>query len=222
MVRRTVAAAEAGDGPSLVRWLHPRYADALGDRDRALAEVEALARRYPRRRLALGDLVLHRSGPSRARAQVASRLEVVLEGAAPSIRLEGPVRWELVRDQGFRVASGLLVELRDVVDLLERWRAALEANDVGALAELVHPSYADGTDDRFRALARMAASLGQGGLRIRPVAWRIELRPRLVHVDAYARLRREGARERPWRDRLTLAPSAGRLRIRAGLRPPGA
>jgi hypothetical protein len=217
--REAIAAAEAGDPRGLRRWVHPSYADGVGGRDAAIEDFAALARRYARRAFEIRALEVRR-GASRARAEVVADLDLRLEGGGPTVRLEGPAPLELVRDEGFRVRSGLLTALRDVLALMRRRRAALEANDLGALRDVLHPSYAEGPYDRERLIARVREDLEGAVVRVDVRAWRIELRPDLVHVDEHHRLRVDGRELPPAVGRFTLAPSAGRLRIRAGIRPP--
>lgn len=217
-------AVRASDSNQLRRWLHPRYADGRGGRDTTIAELEALGRRYARRTLAVSRLEIDRGASQRggtlARADALADVKLSLSGGGPSVQVEGLMSMELMSDQGFRVRSGLFTELRDVLEVMARRRAALEANDLEAYGAVLHPTYRDGDYDRVRLLERLAEDVSGAAIRLEPTAYRVELRPDLVHVDEHHRLRVDGQELPAGVGRFTLRRSAGRLLIQAGIRPP--
>ena len=219
-VRGALAAVEAADSAQLRRWVDPEYTDGRGGQTVLAEDVQAWQKTYPRRSLNIDHLDILRSGTSRLRADARVAIDLILSGATPSVRARGPLLIELLRNQGFRVQSGLLTEVRDVLEVMAERRAALEANDAEALAALLHPRYSDGSYNRHHLIDRLRRDLEGRVVRIEPTAYRIELRSGRVHVDEHHRMSIDGRELGPAVARLTFAQSAGRLRIQAGLRTP--
>lgn len=216
----TQAALEAvqdADPVALGRRVASAYADPLGGRTELLADVEAWANEHPVRAIS-GRAFEAERGRSRARARVSFELSLELSGLGASVRASGPTAVELERDGDFRIRSGLLTEVRDALELMSARRRALEANDVDAYVELLHPGYRDGAFGPERLVEQLREDLPGRIVRLEPLGYLIELREDLVHVDERHRLSIDGALGPVSTARLTLAKSAGRLRIRSGLR----
>lgn len=218
VAREAFEAFEAADLGAIERALDPSYADGIGGRERLRDDLSHLIRQYPRRTVRLERVEVDRGPTSRARATATVLATIELAGEVPAVRLSGALRLDLIRNGRFRIRSGFLTELRDVLDLLARRRAALEGNDPEAIGRLLHPAYRDGSFDRARLVRVLAQDVEGQVIRLEPIAYRIEVRPEVVHVDEHHRLELNGVIFPPSVARLTLAQSAGRLRIRAGLR----
>ena len=96
-------------------------------------------------------------------------------------------------------------------------RRALESNDAGALAALLHPNYRDGIIDHRMAAERMRRDLAGVAIRFTATHYRLEIRRDLAHIDEHYVMTVDGQPGRPAVAGLTLRKSAGRWRIAAGL-----
>lgn len=210
-VSEAFRAAAAGDGAALSKVVDPGYADPLGDRDALLERVEGWAARYHDRELDLFDPAVAYPELSRRRAVVRiDRLEWRASGGGPRFSRLGPAAIELTRDGSWRVVSGLLTTSFDVEERLEEAKAALEANELGRLARLLHPTFRRGPDDEAAFVERLDRLLGSRPVRIERTGTRVEVRDDLVHVDAFARLSVDGGPPASGTLRATLRPVAGR------------
>ncbi|MBK8014271.1 MAG: hypothetical protein IPK13_23350 [Deltaproteobacteria bacterium] len=203
------------DRPALENTLSHAYLDALGDREVLLADLDVLKRRFARARIKL---------PKRSTLdeRSARRNTVIADIDAEFVgdqtwKLDGSVRIELEREDGPKIASGLLTELRDIIGLMDRRRAAFEANDPEGFDSTLHPNYRDGDIDRNQAVQRFARDIGQTPVRLFAMNYRLELRGANAHLDEHYILSVGSRTFPPAIARFTLARSAGRWRIQAGL-----
>lgn len=211
---------EAGDLEPAKRYVDPGYADPLGGRDVLLADLGELVETSGRRTLAYRDLSTG-DDPSALVATLTGRLDLELVGP-PTWKVVGPAQIEFVRTDGFRIRNGLLAHVRDIRRLMARRRAALESNDAEAVRPLLHPRYRDGDLDADGAVARLKRDLSGVPVRLTPTNYRVELRGPTAHVDEHYVLRVGERSLPPSVARFTLARTAGRWKIIAGLYPPEA
>lgn len=216
VVREAIASVAKPASDTLERALDPTYIDALGDRSAVLAHVAEWRAAHGQRTVEIRELDVE-EGISRATAHAYVDALLEFRGGPASVRAEGRVRLELVRNGRFRIRGGFLTELRDTLELVRARREALEANDFEGLEALIHPNYGGHPAERESLLEGLRENLKGQVVRMEPRAYRIEVRPQLLHVDEHYRLRVGGRSLRPTVARLTLARSAGRLKILAGL-----
>lgn len=212
---KVAAALESGATADALALVHADYADPRGDRSTLAKDLADLAQSFGRVRIDLSNLEVV-DGATAKESLVIGRLDAELVGA-PTWRVVGPVRMTFRRDDGFWVVSGLLPHLRDIRALTEARRAALEANDAEALRPLLHPTYRDGDLDADEALAKLGEDISGAKIRMEVTNYRLEVRGPSAHLDEHYHLEVEGRPIPPQIARFTLAPSAGRWRIRAGL-----
>ncbi|MCA9550382.1 MAG: hypothetical protein KC933_10120 [Myxococcales bacterium] len=217
VVAELARALEARDSEAALALVHPDYADPRGDRAALAADLRALPEAFSRIRLDYQDLSTV-EGASAREVTATGTLDAELVGDT-TWRVVGPAQLELLRDDGFKVRAGLLPHLRDIRDLMRRRQAALEANDAEALRPLLHPRYRDGDADLQETMARLARDLVGAPVRLRVTNYRLELRGPTAHLDEHYVLTVAGQTLPPRIARFTLAPSAGRWRILAGLYP---
>lgn len=210
-------ALTAGNFSTLERYIDPSYMDGLGNREQLLKDLRALNQTYSRREFQLSDWSLTRSPLSKAEVTAKTLVQVNLAGLGPGVKAEGLIELEFIRNGHFRIRSGLLTAVRDVLDTMKARRAALEANSTDGIAPLIHPQYREGNANRHRLLKSLKSRMQDRKIRLEPIAYNIQLRPHLVHVDEYYRISIDDQALKPAVARLTLASSAGRLRIKAGL-----
>lgn len=203
------------DRPKLEKTLSRTYLDALGDRQVVLADFDVLKRRFSRARIKLPKISTMEE-KSALRSTVIAEIDAEFVGDQ-TWKLDGSVRVELERDDGPKIASGLLTDLRDIIGLMDRRRTAFEANDPEALASTLHPNYRDGDVDRDQAVQRFARDIGRTPVRLLATNYRLELRGATAHIDEHYILSVGARTFPPAIARFTLARSAGRWRIRAGL-----
>ncbi|MEL6189473.1 MAG: hypothetical protein AAFU79_33025 [Myxococcota bacterium] len=216
VVGRALKAAVEGDVPRLLRDLDPSYADPLGDRAQVLRDIEDWRSRFPRRDLRTLAIDVDPLPGTRAAVDVLAHLELAFDGGIPTVRAEGPMRLSLQRDGVFRLRSGLLVEVRDVLRLLDNYRAALESQDSATLAALLHPAYRARLRRRDEYETHLKAVLhpSRGAVvRVEPVRLHVELRRDLVHANVHFRRVTEDSPAQLEVARWTLERSAGRLKI---------
>lgn len=209
------AALGRGDVDAVLSNVARSYADPLGDRATLEAELRALVAEQGTIPTRLAEVDLLR-GEQPGRAELVGRVEVKT-GGVPSFDLRGPLRWEFLEEDGRpRIRSGLLDDLRDVRALFAARRAALEANDVDALATLLDPTYRDGDTDREAAIQALRALVVGTPIRLEPTSYWIDVRGLEAHVDERYVLRTGDAEQRAI-GRFTLRRTAGRWRLSAGL-----
>lgn len=214
--RNAVDAMIRADAKALGRWVDPSYADGRGGWTALQADAQSWGEAYLRRE-GQAELRAVPLGASRAVAEVDGTFVLRFDGDGPSLRAEGAVHLHLIRDGQLRVRSGLFTGVRDALALLAARRAALEANDVVGLAALIHPTYRDDGVDRTTLVEALERSIPGAVVRLTPLSHRIEVRSDLVHVDEHYRMTVDGRALPIAVARLTLARSAGQLRIQAGL-----
>jgi hypothetical protein len=209
------AALGRGDVDAVLAHVARSYADPLGDRGTLEADLRALVAEQGTLPTRLAEVDLLR-GEQPGRAVLVGRVDVKT-GGVPSFDLRGPLRWELVEEDGRpRIHAGLLDDLRDVRALFAARRAALEANDVDALSALLDPTYRDGDTDREAAVDALRALVVGTPIRLEPTSYWIDVRGLEAHVDERYVLRAAEAEQRAI-GRFTLRRTAGRWRLSAGL-----
>lgn len=208
---------ERGDLEPARRAVAPDYADPLGGRDVLLADLEAYVERFGARRVKFSELSTV-DDPSALVATLTGRLDLELVGP-PTWKVVGPAQIELERHGDFYVRSGLLSHVRDIERLMARRRAALEANDAEQMRPLLHPRYRDGDLDVDDAIERLAKDLSGVPVRLEVTNYRVELRGPTAHVDEHYVLKVRDRAMPPSVARFTLARTAGRWKIIAGLYP---
>ena len=216
VVRTAFSAISSNNQTLLQRTVDPNYADGLGNRATLFDHIDTLTNLYERREL---QLLSWKPSAQVSKATVWAEIEIQvnLAGTGPGVSAKGISKVELLRNGQFRIRSGLLTEVLDVLDTMRARRAALEANDLEALERLIHPQYKQGHYDKHRLLLALEKNLTGRVIRLEPIAYQVDLRRGLVHVDEHYHLVVDGQASPPSVARLTLTRSAGRLRIRAGL-----
>lgn len=201
------------------RFIHARYADALGDRARLLADLERLSEEFAVLSIAFEDLATGEADDPRNTIRLRGRLNVDLTGTS-TFKLSGPLDVEFLRSENREVRSGLLGDVRDVRELLAKRRAAFEANDADAYEPLLHLDYRDGDLRRADLLARLRAELPGIAVRQEILHHRVEVRDDLAHVDEHYRLRADDHDLGVRIARFTLKKELGRWKFAAGLSSP--
>ncbi len=217
MLDRIVKGIERGDLEPARRAVAPDYADPLGGRDVLLEDLERWTEAFGKRRLTYSELSTA-DDPSALVATLTGRLDLELVGP-PTWKVVGPAQIEFERHGDFFVRSGLLSHVRDIARLMARRRAALEADDAEQLRPLLHPRYRDGDLDADGAVERLARDLSGVPVRLDVTNYRVELRGPTAHVDEHYVLTVQGRAMPPSIARFTLARTAGRWKIIAGLYP---
>ncbi|MEQ9496225.1 MAG: nuclear transport factor 2 family protein [Deltaproteobacteria bacterium] len=212
-----VTGFERGDLTPAKKSIDPEYADPLGDRDVLLEDLAGFVEKYGKRKLAFTDLTTG-ADPSALTATLTGRMDLELVGP-PTWKVVGPAQLEFRRQGAFFVRSGLLSHVRDIQRLMAARRAALEANDAEQMRPLLHPRYRDGDLDADDAVERLAADLSGVPVRLEVTNYRVELRGPTAHVDEHYILSVRDKRMPPSVARFTLARTAGRWKIIAGLYP---
>lgn len=215
IAQKVAAALEARDPAAALAFVHASYADPRGDRRTLAADLEDMRERFSRVRIDFEE-VSAIEGASAKEATVVGRLDAELVGE-PTWRVVGPLRVDFIREDGFHVVSGLLTDVRDVRALMAARRAALEANDAEAIRPLLHPGYRDGDMIADEVIARLTEDLAGAPIRMAVTNYRLEVRGPVAHLDEHYVLTVAGRTLPPAIARFTLAPSAGRWKIRAGL-----
>lgn len=218
VVDRVAQALERRDEGAIRRRVASTYADPLGGEAEAFADLRGIFEHFDQLRIDLED-PHERPRASELETEVTALLDAELVGR-PTWRVIGPVHFELVRQDGWRIRGGLFTELRDAMELAEKRRAALEANDAPALRPLLHPSYKDGDLDADQALARLAHDLEGMKVRLEVTNYRLEIREQEAHLDEHYRMSVNDQPSPPAVARLTLGRNVGRYAIEAGLYPP--
>ncbi len=215
-VAQSVAKAlSAQDFDAALRHVHAHYADPRGGRKALEQDFRELGGAFDRMRISFEETS---TAMDAGRATVTGRLDAEMVGQT-TWRVVGPLQLEMTKDEGFRVESGLLPHFRDIRGLMSQRQAALEANDAEALRPLLHPNYRDGDRDAAQVIARLAEDLDGVRIRFEVTNYRLEVRGPIAHLDEHYRLTVGPRTLPPQIGRFTLARSAGRWRIRAGLYP---
>ena len=218
LARRAETLVQTRSWTDLSLAIDAEYGDPLGDRATLLGDLDDLDRTFARWHF---DWTAQ---PSRVQAnalvgEVETYLSAELVGH-PVWRVEGPMTLAMHRTDQWRIQGGLLTDLRDIRGLMRARREALEANDAGALAGLLHPNFRDGLLDRTEAIQRLETDLPGRAVRLQVTNYRLEVRADLAHIDEYYVMRINGRPGRPSTAGLTLRKSAGRWLIAGGLYPP--
>ena len=192
-----------------------QYGDPLGDRSTLFRDLEQLDRDFPRWTIDW-TREQRRLDTSALMTATETRLRAELVGQ-PAWKIEGPMLLSLHRTDRWRIQGGLLSDFRDIRSLMRARQAALEANDVPALADLLHPLYRDGIADKAETVARLTRDLTAVRVRMQITLYRLEIRRDLAHIDEHYRLTVNDRPGRPAVAGLTLRKTAGRWRIAAGL-----
>lgn len=217
VVDRVAQAVERRDEGAIRQRLATTYADPLGGEAEVLQDLRGFFERFDNLRIDLED-PHEKKKASELETEVTALLDAELVGH-PTWRVIGPVHFELVRQDGWRIRSGLFTELRDAMRLADARRAALEANDAQALAPHLHPRYRDGDLDAQQALARLAHDLDGMKVRLEVTNYRLEIREQEAHLDEHYRMTVNDQPMPPAVARLTLGRNVGRYAIEAGLYP---
>ncbi len=212
-----LAALTTGDERTLKQYVDPKYVDSLGGASELFEDIRTWNQIYERRSFTRTGWNATPNSLSRATALATTTIEAEFVGTGHSVRVSGTMALEFIRHGHFRVQSGLFTRLRDALELVHARRRALEANDVEQLQQLIHPQYRQGHTNRLRLLQSLRMNMKNRSVRIEPIAYYVELRRQLVHVDEHYTMSINGQKLPPSVARLTLTPSAGRLKIRSGL-----
>ena len=203
------------DIAALSRHIDEAYGDPVGDRAVLLADLERLDRAYARWRIDWTPEGI-RTKTTALVATVQTRLTAEFVGQ-PVWKVEGPMTLSLHRADQWRISGGLLSDVRDIRRLMAQRRAALEANDVVAMADTLHPHYRDGVVDKAEAIENLRRDLYATAIRLQATHYRLEVRPDLAHIDEHYIMTINGQPQPPAVAGLTLRRTAGRWRIAAGL-----
>lgn len=215
LTRRVAERVDARAFESVLRDVDPEYADPLGNRDTLSAALVDLDKTFARWSIRWAPTETRSSALT---ASVRVRVDAEMVGRIVW-KVRGSMLLSLRRTDRWRIVSGLLTDFRDIRGLMERRRAALEANDADAMKDVLHPQYRDGLVDRREAIERLRINLEDTPVRMRVTNYRLEVRTDLAHVDEYYALSVKGRLGPPAVAGLTLKKSAGRWRIASGLYP---
>lgn len=207
-VRRACADRDAGAIRLLV---DPSYQDDLGGPARLEDDLRQLFAVYGRLELNARDLV--RRG---------DQLSGYAEVKGKALRYQGPLRMQVVTGpSGPLVQSGLLTELRGVLDVLRQRRIAIERGSTERLDALISMEYKPVQGDRHDLMRQMRASFEQNhdtALMTSDVGILVE-RDRAQVVQSYLLVThvQDRAIERRDTERLILRKEGTRWRIIDGL-----
>ncbi|MFO0728046.1 MAG: nuclear transport factor 2 family protein [Myxococcota bacterium] len=191
----------------------PDYSDALGKKAELMRDLERLSKMTTAFTVKSRD-VEELGGGAEGRRTLQATLELSFSSSTlGEWRWTGPRSLEL---DGGKVRSGAFTDLRDLIDLFDRRRRALEANDAEAIGALLHPEYKDGDHDREATVARLREDLLGAKIRLEPLSYWAEDRGLQTHVDERYRLT-IGEVSRAAVARFSLRKAAGRWRIEGGL-----
>lgn len=187
------------------------YRDDLGGPGRLEDDLRQLFTVYGELGLELADLRI---------GQEAIEAHAVVQGRA--MRFEGPLRMGLTRiPSGALVRSGLLTDMRAIIDALRERRLALEKGAIRRLALVVSPLYqgeAGGKDELLARVERDLARVQSQAIMVTDLRIQVE-EDRARVVQAYDLITRaeNRTREQHARERLVLHKEGSLWRFVKGL-----
>ncbi len=211
LVAKMRAACAAKDAGAIRQLVDRSYQDDLGGPGRLEDDLRQLFAVYGSLELRVQDLV-----------QAGDELQWHAEVTGRALRYSGPLRLQVISGPlGPMVQSGLLTELRGVLDVLRQRRIAIERGSVERLDPLISMEYKPRVGDRQDLLVQLKASFEQNhdtALMVSDVGILVE-RDRAQVVQSYLLVTHVQTKsiERRDTERLILRKEGTRWRILEGL-----
>lgn len=174
----------AGNIDGLSRVIHDDYADPLGGREQLIADLADMRRHFDSIDVKFRELEPQTRSSATNSQIIAAKIEAQIAGNY-SWKFKGKVELEMSLKPSTQIRSGLLSNVRDIINLMNTRIRAIEGNSEKAYVRVLHPNYRRGDENLVEVQARIKRSL-QGKLRIRPDRYIVDLEANQAHVTEWA------------------------------------